>query len=154
MYTRLWLDETVEGNGTEVFIDEALSGDPMIRNAVRELGTCGSFRFIQLYHLDFREVTEVSENRLRMLDHWDNMGGSIERGYSGASFFFRKNEILINERTRDYARPLCSIGINGIVINNVNVKDAACGFTCKRCGLRKNLRQSADRYVRRNEYGR
>lgn len=170
MYTRLWLDETVEGNGTEVFIDEALSGDPMIRNAVRELGTSGSlkdlkihlrmvpdavlseegyrirkdeetyvieaaaakgllygsFRFIQLYRLDFREVIEVPENRLRMLDHWDNMDGSIERGYSGASFFFQKNEILINERTRDYARLLCSIGINGIVINNVNVKDTAC----------------------------
>ena len=53
------------------------------------------------------------------------MDGSIERGYSGASFFFEKNEILVNERTRDYARLTASVGINAVVINNVNVKDAA-----------------------------
>lgn len=62
---------------------------------------------------------------LRMLNHWDNMDGSIERGYSGNSFFFDKDEILIDERTVTYARLLASVGINGTVINNVNVKDAA-----------------------------
>lgn len=62
---------------------------------------------------------------LRMINHWDNMDGSIERGYSGRSFYFRNNEFFIDERTRDYARFLASIGINGVVINNVNVKDAA-----------------------------
>lgn len=62
---------------------------------------------------------------LRMLNHWDNMDGSIERGYSGNSFFFDKDEILVNERTVTYARMLASVGINGTVINNVNVKDAA-----------------------------
>ncbi|MBP5330288.1 MAG: alpha-glucuronidase [Lachnospiraceae bacterium] len=64
-------------------------------------------------------------NPLRMLDHWDNMDGSIERGYSGESFFYVNNEIVINERTRDYARMIASVGINGVVINNVNVKQAA-----------------------------
>ncbi len=39
--------------------------------------------------------------------------------------FFKKNEIIIDERTVDYARMAASIGINGVVINNVNVKDAA-----------------------------
>ncbi len=62
---------------------------------------------------------------LRMLNHWDNMDGSIERGYSGNSFFFDKDEILVDERTVTYARLLASVGINGTVINNVNVKDAA-----------------------------
>ena len=62
---------------------------------------------------------------LRMMNHWDNMDGSIERGYSGRSFYFRNNEFFIDERTRDFARFMASIGINGIVINNVNVKDAA-----------------------------
>ncbi len=62
---------------------------------------------------------------LRMMNHWDNMDGSIERGYSGESFFFRKNEILVDERTRDYARLMASVGINATVINNVNVKDMA-----------------------------
>ena len=62
---------------------------------------------------------------LRMLNHWDNMDGSIERGYSGNSFFFDQDEILVNERTVTYARMLASVGINGTVINNVNVRDAA-----------------------------
>ena len=62
---------------------------------------------------------------LRMMNHWDNMDGSIERGYSGLSFYYKNDVFFINERTRDFARFMASIGINGIVINNVNVKDAA-----------------------------
>ena len=71
------------------------------------------------------EVRKEPVMPLRMLNHWDNMDGSIERGYSGNSFFFENNEILIDERTVTYARLLASVGINGAVINNVNVKDAA-----------------------------
>ncbi|MBN2221679.1 MAG: alpha-glucuronidase [Vallitaleaceae bacterium] len=70
-------------------------------------------------------VKEVPSNPLRMINHWDNMDGSIERGYSGNSFFFEKNRILVNDRTRMYARLVASVGINAVVINNVNVKDAA-----------------------------
>ncbi len=62
---------------------------------------------------------------MRMLNHWDNMDGSIERGYSGESFFFENNTILVNDRTDTYARLAASVGINAVVINNVNVKDAA-----------------------------
>ena len=65
------------------------------------------------------------DNPLRMFNHWDNMDNSIERGYSGESFFFENGEIIISERIRDYARLVASIGINGVVINNVNVKDCA-----------------------------
>lgn len=65
------------------------------------------------------------DNPLRMFNHWDNMDNSIERGYSGESFFFENGEIIISERIRDYARLVASIGINGVVINNVNVKDDA-----------------------------
>lgn len=70
-------------------------------------------------------VTENPENNLRMLNHWDNMTGDIERGYAGNSFFFKEDEILINNRTLDYTRLVASIGINGVVINNVNVRGAA-----------------------------
>ncbi len=73
---------------------------------------------------EIREEKSPS-NPLRMMNHWDNMDGSIERGYSGNSFFFERNNIIISRRTRDYARFMASIGINGVVINNVNVKDAA-----------------------------
>lgn len=62
---------------------------------------------------------------LRMINHWDNMDGSIERGYSGDSFFFEKGQLLISERTKQYARLSASVGINAVVINNVNVKDEA-----------------------------
>ena len=71
------------------------------------------------------DVSCRPDNPLRMYDHWDNMDGSIERGYSGDSFFFKNNRIIVNERTRDYCRLVSSIGINGVVINNVNVGGAA-----------------------------
>lgn len=71
------------------------------------------------------ETEATPSNPLRMLNHWDNMDGSIERGYSGKSFFFEKEQILVNERTEDYARLAASVGINGVVINNVNVRSAA-----------------------------
>ena len=64
-------------------------------------------------------------NPLRMMNHWDNMDGSIERGYSGESFFFENDDMYVDGRTVDYARFMASVGINGIVINNVNVKGAA-----------------------------
>ena len=71
-----------------------------------------------------RELHNPS-NPLRMYNHWDNMDGSIERGYSGQSFFFENNNVVVDGRTRDYARLVSSIGINAVVINNVNVKQEA-----------------------------
>jgi len=58
---------------------------------------------------------------LRWINQWDNLDGSIERGYGGRSIFF-DNEAVRSDlsRARDYARLLASIGINGCVINNVN----------------------------------
>lgn len=75
--------------------------------------------------IDGIDMTQIPDQPLRMYNHWDNMDGSIERGYSGNSFFFERDELVINERTVDYARFMASIGINGVVINNVNVKHAA-----------------------------
>lgn len=75
--------------------------------------------------LENLEVHKEPEMPLRMLNHWDNMDGSIERGYSGESFFFQNNEVLVDDRTVAYARLMASIGLNGVVINNVNVKDCA-----------------------------
>ncbi len=58
----------------------------------------------------------------RVLNHWDNINGTIERGYSGRSIFFKDGELCYSEkRIRDYARLLSSVGINQIAINNVNV---------------------------------
>jgi alpha-glucuronidase len=65
----------------------------------------------------------------RIINHWDNMDGSIERGYAGQSFFFRHNHFDYDEdRIRHYARLMASIGINGICINNVNVNQVSAGL--------------------------
>jgi alpha-glucuronidase len=61
----------------------------------------------------------------RMLDHWDNPDGSIERGYAGHSIFWRKTDpftVTDSDRMRwtEYARADASIGINCAVLNNVN----------------------------------
>ena len=89
----------------------------------------GAFHLIRekLMGRDYPDISVscAPSNPLRMMNHWDNMDGSIERGYSGRSFFYTNDEIIVNDRTVDYARFMASIGINGIVINNVNVKWAA-----------------------------
>ncbi len=105
-------------------------GEILLLQAADENGALyGVFHLLRLIAMEqpLRQVNvvQIPDNPLRMYNHWDNMDGSIERGYSGESFFFEKGEIIINERTRDYARMAASIGINGVVINNVNVKDEA-----------------------------
>lgn len=89
----------------------------------------GAFAFLRNLQLG-KPVPEIAElvnpdTPLRMLNHWDNIDGSIERGYSGRSFFFADRQVLVNERTRFYARMVASVGINAVVINNVNVDEAA-----------------------------
>lgn len=62
--------------------------------------------------------------KLRILNHWDNLDGSIERGYAGRSIFWDLNGDLPKDISptliREYARANASIGINGTVLNNVN----------------------------------
>jgi alpha-glucuronidase len=60
---------------------------------------------------------------MRMLNHWDNPDGHVERGYAGRSIFdwWHLPERL-DERMIDYARANASIGINGVVVNNVNAR--------------------------------
>lgn len=61
-------------------------------------------------------------NPLRMLNHWDNLDGSVERGYAGGSLFFSQGQVLPpSSRLTAYARLLASVGINAVAINNVNV---------------------------------
>jgi alpha-glucuronidase len=58
---------------------------------------------------------------VRWTNEWDNLDGSIERGYAGPSIFFRDGFVVNNvTRVAEYARLLASIRINGMVINNVN----------------------------------
>lgn len=71
--------------------------------------------------IDF-PIVSVPDQNIRMIDHWDNFDGSIERGYAGASIFY-DHDTFRNDfaRVRQYARMLSSIGINALALNNVNV---------------------------------
>ena len=59
---------------------------------------------------------------LRLLNHWDNLDGTIERGYAGESIFWGNSSLsnLHPSLIKEYARANASIGINGSVLNNVN----------------------------------
>jgi alpha-glucuronidase len=86
----------------------------------------GVFHLLRLLQegkpLDQLSVVENPYNGLRMMNQWDNMDGSIERGYAGRSIFYKNEEFKGDlVRVRDYARLLASTGINAISINNVNV---------------------------------
>jgi alpha-glucuronidase len=90
----------------------------------------GVYRFLALLALGrLKEGDEIREEPaalLRMINHWDNIDGSIERGYAGSSIFFKDNRIEYEkERIIDYARLSASVGINCISINNVNVRQRA-----------------------------
>ncbi len=63
---------------------------------------------------------------VRWVNQWDNLDGSIERGYGGRSIFFEGSNVLPDlARAGEYARLLASIGINGCTVNNVNANPRA-----------------------------
>jgi alpha-glucuronidase len=92
----------------------------------RDIGALyGTFAFLRalqthqpLEHLDLLSAPKIDR---RLLDHWDNLNRTVERGYAGFSlweWFYLPD--YVNPRYRDYARACASIGINGTVLNNVN----------------------------------
>lgn len=104
----------------------------------------GFYALIRQRVMGTKDVTLAStpDQSLRMIDHWDQIDGSIERGYAGASIFFGTPDHLKNpdkgdfsvlpvkgdpfrhdrKRMIHYARLLASVGINAISLNNVNVR--------------------------------
>lgn len=85
----------------------------------------GAFQFLRLMQtdrsIDRLSISEKPAMQLRLMNHWDNLNGSIERGYAGRSLW-QWNELpeKLSPRYADYARANASIGINGAVVNNVN----------------------------------
>jgi alpha-glucuronidase len=85
----------------------------------------GSFAFLRLIqtrqplaHLDIASAPRL---KLRLLNHWDNLDGTIERGYAGHSIFdWHKMPDYMDPRYTDMARADASVGINGISLNNVS----------------------------------
>jgi alpha-glucuronidase len=86
----------------------------------------GAFEYLRLLQTNSAslkniDVKEIPSYQRRILNHWDNLDGTVERGYAGHSIW-KWNELpeKINQRYADYARANASIGINGTVLNNVN----------------------------------
>ena len=85
-------------------------------------GTFALLRELQMQRPVSRlETSGVPLIRRRLLDHWDNLDGSVERGYAGPSLWdWARLPSTLSPRYRDYARANASIGINGVVLTNVN----------------------------------
>lgn len=72
------------------------------------------------------DIKEKPLNDIRILNHWDNPDGTIERGYAGRSLWkWDELPAKISPRYAEYARANASIGINGTVLNNVNASPEA-----------------------------
>ena len=61
-------------------------------------------------------------NEVRILNHWDNPDGTVERGFSGRSIFWNNKNPKFDTLMKEYGRANASIGINATVLNNVNAK--------------------------------
>ena len=83
----------------------------------------GAFHLLRLQEsgLPIRPSTENPAYSLRILNHWDNMDRTVERGYAGQSLWdWEELPGTSSGRYEAYARANASIGINGTVLNNVN----------------------------------
>jgi alpha-glucuronidase len=129
---RLRLD--LAGLGTDGYLlrSVSLAGHHVIVIAANDdLGVLyGVFQFLRLLqtrqslaHLNLKSSPHI---QLRVLDHWDNLDGSVERGYAGASIWdWQKLPDYLDPRYSVYARACASVGINGSVLNDVNASAAS-----------------------------
>jgi alpha-glucuronidase len=145
----LHLDLT--GAGKEGFVLRSLSIDghkATVIAANSEIGVLyGAFAFLRRMQtgqtIDGLAVTDAPKLMVRVLDHWDNLDGSIERGYAGASLWrWQTLPAYRDPRYREYARIDASIGINGAVLNNVNTSanSLTAGYIEKTAALAEEFR--------------
>lgn len=105
---------TVNGNGITVIA------------AREDIGILyGIYHYLRLMQtnlsLNKLDIKEEPKLQYRVLDHWDNLDGTIERGYAGYTLWdWARLPRYKDPRYTDYARTNASIGINGVVLNNVN----------------------------------
>ncbi len=85
----------------------------------------GTFEFLRILQTEQSitdvQITSSPKLQLRLLNHWDNLNRTVERGYAGLSLWnWHTLPDYIDKRYIDYARANASIGINGTVLTNVN----------------------------------
>lgn len=114
-------DKAINGDGFKLSENEVQANTELgILYGVYEL-----LRRQQTGQAIHNEICNPSYER-RVLNHWDNLDGTIERGYAGHSIFWHDVEkgyaVTDNDRLlwKEYARANASVGINGAVLNNVN----------------------------------
>jgi len=121
--------ENIENIDKEGFIIQSISRNntPLtIITSKEEIGLLyGTFRFLremQMHeNISAKTIVDSPKIQLRMLNHWDNLDRSVERGYAGFSLWnWQKLPEYIDQRYIDYARANASIGINATVLTNVN----------------------------------
>ena len=111
--------------GNEGFIIKSKPGKTII-TANTDIGVLyGVFHFLRLLQTQ-RDITNINISsapkiKLRLLNHWDNLNRTVERGYAGFSIWnWHQLPDYIDQRYIDYAKANASIGINGTVLTNVN----------------------------------
>lgn len=122
---QLCADETHRRLGEEGYTIRTSEGKTVLEAATEQGLLYATYHLLRLQaegadctRLDIQEKPAFD---IRVLNHWDNLDGTIERGYAGRSLW--KWEDLtdsVSARYREYARANASVGINGTVLNNVN----------------------------------
>jgi alpha-glucuronidase len=125
LISNLQWERELKGMGAEGFRIRTLrdgNRDVIVIASTSDIGTLyGTFHFLRLLQteqpIDRLKIDQKPALQLRLLNHWDNLDGTIERGYAGHSLWMHTDD---KRRLVDYARANASIGINGAVLNNVN----------------------------------
>ncbi len=124
-----FLQPELEDTGEEGYLlrQTQLGGQTVVVVAARrDIGVLyGVFHLLRLLQtgaqLSDLDVRETPRMKLRVLNHWDNLDGYVERGYAGGSLWdWHTLPEWLDPRYTDYARANASLGINGAVLNNVN----------------------------------
>jgi alpha-glucuronidase len=112
--------------GNDGYLIKSFNSNNIVITGNTEVGILyGVFRFLQQIQqekdISKLEISDAPKTKIRILNHWDNLDRTVERGYAGFSLWdwFRLPEV-VDPRYEDYARANASIGINGSVITNVN----------------------------------
>lgn len=125
----LKLKDQLKKIGNEGYLIKSIEIDHkkcIVIAANKDIGALyGSFGFLRLLqtHTSIVNLNISSDPKIeyRILDHWDNLNETVERGYAGLSLWNWANLPEYKaSRYKNYARADASVGINGVVLNNVN----------------------------------
>lgn len=122
---QLCADETHRRLGKEGYTIRTSEGKTVLEAATEQGLLYATYHLLRLQaegadctRLDIQEKPAFD---IRVLNHWDNLDGTIERGYAGRSLWkWVELTDSVSARYREYARANASVGINGTVLNNVN----------------------------------